>query len=229
MALTWRSSRPTLASWSSTRRPAPATGGPTRRLVALAFLLVLLLAGCSDDDSVGPVIPTLVDAGFTPSGSAATADLVRLRQGSATGNTVVLEVALSGVTTSSDLYSFAFDLLLGDPTVAQYVAGSAAVGTALTTGAGQSLSTQATQQGDRVVVAVTKVGGGAGSGNGLGAAEEVVVSLSFLLNKVGTSTISFVGSPTNPIDPTNDPAVLDSAGGVIGSISFDTPATLTGS
>jgi len=97
--------------------------------------------------------------------------------------------------------------------------GAPTTGPALTTSGGQTLEVLVTQTGDRVVVGVTKLGGG--SGNGVTASgETVIVELAFRLLKVGTTTLTIEGSPGT------DPDALDSAGGDIASVVFDT-ATVT--
>jgi hypothetical protein len=124
---------------------------------------------------------------------------------------------LGGQTTSDDLYSFAFDLIIGNSAVVQYVNGSATFGEALTLDAGQQSQVLATQSGNRVTVGVSKLSGGAG--NGVTTDEEDIVSLSFrVLMRNELTTISITGSPPN------DPAALDSAGEIIDSIDFDDTA-----
>ena len=133
-----------------------------------------------------------------------------------------MSVAIEGPTTSADLYSFAFDLLLGDPSVAQYVSGTVDFGSALTLEAGQSYSVLASQTGDRVVVGVSKTGGG--TGNGVSVSEAVVVRLTFRVLKEGTTSIVLAGSPGE-----SGPLALDSGGATIGSVQFDTsPASISG-
>jgi hypothetical protein len=83
------------------------------------------------------------------------------------------------------------------------------------------------QTGDRIVVGVSKTGGG--SGNPVAAGETTIVSFLLEVLKEGTTSISFDGSPSNPIYPTAQPAVLDSSGSVIDSMTFDPfDATVTG-
>lgn len=181
--------------------------------------------GCSGGGG-GGVTPSTPSAAFTESGSAAAPDLVRLRKSATTGNRVVLEVALGGPTQSGDIYSFAFDLVLGDPTVAKYVSATATVGDALTASGGQTLQAEATQSGDRIVVGVTKLGGGAG--NGTTAAESVIIRLALQVLKTGRTTVAFGGS-TSPQNPTAVPAAIDSSGGLLASVVFDpTPAVVEG-
>lgn len=210
--------------WRSWRRASAGRPERSRRILiglsALVLLPCLACSGGSDGDSG-------ISASFTPSGTAAAPDRVRLRQGSAAGDTVTLQVALSGPTTSSDIYSFAFDLVLSDASVARYVPGSATIGNALIPTGSQGTTLGVSQSGNRVVVGVSKTVGGAG--NGVGAIEATVVSLVFELLRGGSTTVTFAGSPANPQNPTNDPAALDSNLAVIASIDFDAAAgTLTG-
>jgi len=195
---------------------------PRPLLVSIAAMVVapLALPGCGGGGGGdGGMMPAPIVASFSGSGTASAPDVVRLT-GSPSGNTVVVRVVVGGPTTSSDLYSFAFDLVLGDASVATYVAGSAAFGTALTLSGGQTSDVEATLQGNRVVVGVTKLGGG--SGNAV-ATEQTVVSLTFRLLKAGSTTLTIEGAPGG------SPACLDSAGVAIPSIVFDAaPATLSG-
>ena len=151
---------------------------------------------------------------------------MRLRSASISGNVATLEVAISGPTTSPDVYGFAFDLVLSNPAAAQYVAGSAQFGSALTPDGGQTGIALAEQLGDRVVVGATLSGGGAG--DQIGAGEAAILSLRFRVLAFATTEIRFGGS-TDPVDPTTDPAALDSSGSVIGSVVLDpAPAGLSG-
>jgi hypothetical protein len=185
--------------------------------VALPLLLLAALA-CSGG-SGGSVTAT-----FVPSGTPAAADLVRLRAVGTSGDTVTLEIAVGGPTTTQDLYAVAFDLALGDPDVVRYREGSAELGPLL----GGAAPVLASQNGDRIVVGASRTGGG--SGTGVAAGESVLLRLELELRRTGTSEIRFAGSPANPQNPTADPAALDSTGAVIPSIGFDTaPALLEGS
>jgi hypothetical protein len=183
----------------------------------IAFCLFYL--GCGGGDGGGGVIPPAVTAQFSSSGTAPAADLVYLRGGSVAGEFITLEVVISGPTTSQDLYSFAFDLLLSDPSVARFEPGTAAAGPVLQVAGGQDRSVLVSQQGDRVVVGVTKTGGG--TGNGVGVGESVVLSLVFQVLKVGTTEIRFAGSPANPQNPSADPVAIDSNGATVTSVDFD--------
>jgi len=166
-------------------------------------------------------------ASFTPSATPAAPNRVRLADGGASGDTVVVNVVIGGPTTSEDIYSFAFDVFLDDPTVATFLDGQEAAGNALVPTGSQSLIVQVAPSSQdpqrRIVVGVTKAGGG--SGNGIAGAEATIVSLPFRVLRVAPTGIRLVGS-----SPSIPPRALDSAGNPILSIEFDTqPATLRGS
>jgi len=181
-------------------------------------LALALTPGCGGSDGGGGTVPTNLIASFAPSGTAAAPNLVRLRASSVSGDIAIVEVVLGGPTTSNDLYAFAFDLVLSNPAIATYVAGSAVAGTALVPSGGQSITVQAVQTGPRVVVGVTKVGGGAG--NAVGAAEPVVLRLSFRVLAAGGTEVTFSGSIA-PQNPTGGPAALDSNVALVPTIQFD--------
>lgn len=191
-------------------------------MVTVLLLLATLATGCSSGGGADlGVLPAGLSASFADSGTAAAPDVVRI-SGNPTDDLVNVEVRIGGPTTSADFYSFAFDLMLGDSTVAEYVAGSASAGTALTTDGGQALQVLATRQGDRITIGVTKLGGG--TGNAItGTGESTVVELVFRLLRAGTTTLTIEGSPGT------DPAALDSGGNEIDSVTFDpVAATLLG-
>jgi hypothetical protein len=185
--------------------------------IALALSLVALSCGGGGDE----VIQQPLHAMFIASGTPAAPNMVRLVGGNSAGNTVSVKVSVGGPTTSSDIYSFAFDLILSDGSIARYVPGSGVFGPALQLDAaqGQGGTVLVTQMGNRVVVGVSKTGGGAG--NGIGNGEDVIVALTFEILKKGTTDLFFGGSPSNPMNPTADPSALDSAGMPIVSVSFD--------
>lgn len=185
-------------------------------LLGIVLVLVLGFAtGCSDDDggNAGP------PAAFAASATAPAPDGVRL-EGTTVSNSVInLQVVLDGVTTSTDLYAFAFDIQLSNPGVVQFIAGSALFGDALETAGGQGEAVAVSQQGDRIIVGVSKTGQGVG--NGIVAAEErLILSMDFSVAN-GTTTLTFVDSPNNPQNPVNAPTALDSALAPVGTISFD--------
>jgi hypothetical protein len=192
-------------------------------IVLTGILLPLAsLSGCDTGmDSLS------LSGAFCSTTTSPVPNLIRLRvRGYRDFNILTLAVTLEGPTTSTDIYSFAFDLVLSDPSIAHYV-GPATLGTALDIGSGQGSDVEVTQTGDRIVVGVTKTGGG--TGNGVAGGEATIVSMVLQVLKEGTTSISFEGSPSNPIYPTADPAGLDSSGVVIESITFDPlDATVTG-
>jgi len=201
----------------------PCSPHPRRSWLAdvpLAAALLATLIGCSSGGG-GAGAPLV--AGFTPGTPAAAGDLVRLRAASIVGDTVVLEVALGGPTSNTDLYAFAFDLVLGDPAVAEFVTGSEQDGAVLVPGAGQGVNLLlVSQQGDRVVVGLSKSSGGAG--DGVAAGEAVVLSLTFRVLAPGSTTLTFAGSPTNPLGPQGQPTALDSNLQAVAGIAFDAAA-----
>jgi len=191
------------------------------RSVALGLLLlvglVVTASGCgSGGGSTDDGNP--VTASFTPSGTAASPDLVRLI-GNASSDLVTLQVVISGQTESDDLYAFAFDLVLSNADVAGYVDGSAEFGTALTLEAGQGPVALASQSGNRVTVGVSKLGGG--SGNAVGPGEETIVTLLFRVTAKAITTIVFDGSP-----PAEDPAALESDESPAPGVQFDGASAL---
>jgi len=188
-------------------------------LLLIGSTMAVLACGGGGDGGSNP--PPTLTANFAGSTSVATQDLVRLTGGTASGDTVTVNVVIGGISTSSDIYSFAMDLTLSDPTVARLIPGSAQVGTALTTSGGQTITVLADQASgsDTIVLGASHVGGGAG--NAIAAGEPIILSLSFEVLKVGSTTVSIAAPPTS--------AALDSLLGTIGSVTFDpAAATLSG-
>jgi hypothetical protein len=196
----------------------------------ILVLAVLLLLGCGGGSSSSDPTQPAVSAQFTPSGTAAAPNLVRMTQAVVDRDLVRINVVLGGQTSSTDIYSFAFDLVLSDATVASYVAGSAQAGTALQPTGGQSIAVFANPDSarpNRVVVGVSKVGGGAG--NGVSASEAIVVSLVFRVLRHDVTSIAFGGSSSNPTSPNFNPVALNASNAVISSIDFDqAPVRLSG-
>ena len=188
-------------------------------MVASCMLLIALATGCgSGGGSDTGFLPVDLAAMFSESGTAGAADVIRL-VGNPTGDLVTVEVVIGGPTTSTDFYSFVFDLVVGDPGVVEFVEGSATAGTALTTSGSQGLQVLATGQGARTTIGVTKLG--VGPGNGItDPGEAVVIGLVFRALQPGATTLTIEGSPGN------DPTALDSAGAAIDSVTFD-PVTAT--
>jgi len=194
------------------------------RSAAIAAIAAASLVGCgggNDGNSYG--------VSFTPSTTAASPRLVKLVQKSKSGGRVVVQAVIYGPDASLDMYSFAFDVLIGDPNVLRFVSGSDTPGNALVVSGGQTLDSIAglgTLPGggtdlSTVVVGVSKLGGGLGSG--VPGASAVVVELSFDVRSAGTTSLTLAGSGGSPA------RVFDSNGSVIGAITFDTEsATVQG-
>lgn len=157
-------------------------------------------------------------AQFTPSATAPAVDLVKLVQKSASGGRILVQAVIYGPDASLDMFSFAFDVKIGDPTVLKFVPNSAAAGNALTASAGQTINVEAgpdSSDPTHIVVGVSKLGGGPGNGVGGSIANPViVVSLTFQVLKQGTSTLAVATAP-------HAPSVLDHNGAAIGAIAFD--------
>ena len=202
-------------------RTAPTFRGVLQKMrygFLIGLMVVLGLAtGCSDDDDGGGG-GTAAVATFTASTTAPAPDGVRLEGTVVSNNMVTLEVVLDGATTSTDLYAFAFDILLSNPGVINFVAGSALFGEVLETTLPQGELVLVSQQGDRVIVGVSKTMSGAG--NGFGVEERTVLSLDFTVGS-GSTTLTFADSPANPMNPTDEPTALDSTLSPVGTISFD--------
>jgi hypothetical protein len=199
---------------------------PRPRWLPLFLGISVVLAPACGGGGSDPVAPAAT-AQFTPSGTAAAPNGVRLVLASSNADTATLNVMVGGPTTSSDLYSFAFDIVLGDPTVATYVTGSARIGDALQATGSQTRSLLVSQSAGRIVVGVSKLGGG--PGNAVQDPEEILLSLTLRVLERDITTLTLAGSTADPGNPTNAPVALDSAGAVIGSVRFDPdPATLAG-
>jgi hypothetical protein len=183
----------------------------------LTSCAVLLATGCGGDGGGGGTIPPGLSGTFTASGTSASANQVRLRSGTPSGDLVSIEVAIGGPSVGG-LYAFAFDLVLSDPAVVEVQGITVpSSGGALTAAAGQTLHAEAAKAGDRIVVGVTKLGGGAG--NAVSAAEAVVATLVLRVLQAGTTTVTFAGS-SRPGDPPG-PVALDESGGVIAAVVYD--------
>jgi hypothetical protein len=190
-------------------------------LTALSFL------GCGGGSSSGG--GGGVGAVFTPSATPGTKDVVKLVEKTKSGARVVVQAVIYGPDVTLDLYTFAFDVTMGDTSVVKFVSGSASIpaaGTALVALAGQTLQVIAQPDGTdpkHIVVGVSKLGGG--SGNGVSAASAVVVQLTFQVLKVGTTTLTITGNPA----ATKPPQALDSGGVPIPAVVFDSvSATIQG-
>jgi hypothetical protein len=184
------------------------------RPVALATIVGASLLGCGGGSDSGGYAVT-----FTPSNTATAPRLVKLVQKSKSGGRVVVQVVIYGPDTTLDMYSFAFDVLIGDPNVLRFVGNSDVAGNALVATGSQSIESLATvadggSDPSTVVVGVSKLYGG--TGNGVSGSSAVVVEMAFDVRSAGTTTLTLAGSGGNPA------RVFDSNGSVIGSITFDT-------
>lgn len=193
----------------------PARSVTPRWLFVLAVMTLALgtLASCGgggggDDSGPPPTPPT-----FTPSSTAPAANLVTITGSSTNNTTLELRVNITGPTTSQDIFGFAFNLLLSDPSVLSV--GTATAGDALS-GTDSQKSAQATLSGSRIIVGVTKVNQSAGNGV---PGSAVVVRIPLRKVKAGSTTIRFVGS--SPSTNAADAAAVDSNEAKIASITFD--------
>src|SRR5262245_26636106 len=136
----------------------------TARAASRLALVVLIAAslwalGCGGSSSSG------LSGGFTQSSTMQSPGLVKLIKKSSSGSHVVVSAVLYGPV-SADLYSFAFDVVVGNTATARFVPNSAAAGTTLTATGGQTIQAEAdVSSGDatHVVVGVSKLGGGTGN------------------------------------------------------------------
>ena len=131
-------------------------GTRSQRLASLLAVTVIALAlpgcGSSSNDSGGGTNP--VTALFETTDTSTAGDLVRFSAATCTNDLCTLEISI-GATTASNYYAFAFDILVSNPAIAQFVPGSDFTGNFLT----GTVDSIASQPSDRVVVGVTKVGG----------------------------------------------------------------------
>jgi hypothetical protein len=186
-------------------------------LGSACLILLIQASGCGSSDS--RVLQAAPQTEFRPSSTPTAADLVRL-EGTVSDDQFIVSAVIHGPTTSDDLYSFAFDLVLSDPTVAGLVSGSATLGSALELSGAQTAQVLAEQSGERITIGLTKVGGGAG--NGIAVDEAVIVTLRLQVLASGSTTLSIEGSSPHA------PAALDSTGVLIDSVGFDSaPALLS--
>lgn len=179
----------------------------TRGFIITAVAAFALFGyGCSNDSKT-------IGAQFTASATSSAVGLVKLVPNSASGSRVVVSAVIYGPATL-DMYSFDFDVVIGDIGVLAFVPGSAAAGNALTATGGQTVvataSTNASNP-SHVVVSVHKTGGGAG--NDVAGASAVIVTLAFDTLMAGTSTVAIATAPA--------PAAKNSASAAIGAITFD--------
>lgn len=192
-------------------------------VVASLALFSFLGYGCGSSDS-----PTL-GAQFTASTTAPnTLHLIKLVQKSASGARVALQAVIYGPDATLDMYAFAFDVKIGDPSVVKFV-GPAVAGNALTLVAAQGVQAIANpdvSDPSHIVVGVSKTGGP--PGNGIADPIAIIVELTFEVLKAGTTTLALTGSTAIPSQP---PTVLDSSNPpqpIAGFTFDDADATLTG-
>jgi hypothetical protein len=182
----------------------------TRSFVAASLATFALFGlGCGGSNH-----STHLTGQFTASGTTIAPDLVKLVPQSSSGSRVVVAAVIYGPDAGLDMYTFAFDVVIGNPAVLAFVPNSAVAGPALQAGTGQSITAIAGPDGSdptHIVVGVGKLGGGLG--NGVAGSNAIIVSLSFDVIAQGTSTLSIATSPA--------PSVLDHNGAAIGAITFD--------
>jgi hypothetical protein len=191
----------------------------TRAFILVSFAVVSLFGiGCGSNSSTGSL-----GAQMVPSTTPPAVHLIKLVPKAASGAEFVVDVVIYGPDVTLDMYTFAFDVKIGDPTIVQFVSGSAVAGDALQAFALQSISAQAAPSGgdpSDIVVGVGKLGGGVG--NGVAGASAVVVEMTFQVLKAGATTMMLTGTPPFP-------EVLDSNGAPIASLTYDSgSATVTG-
>jgi hypothetical protein len=190
-------------------------GGHGKAVAAGLLLLALFASGCGGGEGGSSFVPDILTGRFVTSSTAAAPNLVRLTGAPGSGDLVAVDVVIGGPTTSSDLYTFAFDMVIGDPTVLDFVDDSGVVGSVLSaTGCAGApvVETGTDLSRSQIVVGVSKLG--ACPGDGVSGGEPSIVRLTFRVLKEGLSSLSISGSAT----------VLDSAGDPVNSIQFDTAA-----
>ena len=183
-----------------------------RGLVTAAIVLFVVAAGlgygCNSDS-------TSLGAQFTASTTATAPRLVKLQPLTNSGSHIAVQAVIYGPDTTLDMYSFDFNLKIGNPSLLTFVPNSAVAGNALTVFAGQSIVATATPSvGDASVIVVSVHKDGGGLGNGIAGNSAMIVQLTFNAVMAGTSTLAIAGAPT--------PTVKDSNGATIGTITFDT-------
>lgn len=178
---------------------------PIRIWVPAMLAALSCLTGCSHGTTSNS------NAYFYSSGTASQPDQVRLVSGGVAGDRLTVQVRIDGPTASSSLDAFSFDLLLSDPTVADYVDGSARAGDALDPDGSGAVDVHVVHVDQRLSVAVGASSGSQGTGVGAGAA--TIVTVQFRILKPGTSALQFAPDPA--------PLALDASGAPVGSVSFD--------
>lgn len=179
-------------------------------LSILMLISLPLLAHCGSSSSGGTIAPTKSPV-FAGSGTAGAPNRVVLEGGpTSPGSLIQVNVKIGGPTTSTDLFSFSFNIKLSNPGIVRNVTWLA--GDALT---GEQ-AVVSTLNGDKLVIGVSKLGG---TGNGVGAAGATLLSLMFKMDPTapGTTNLKF-----------DDPKVQDHTGAFLTTVEFDgAAATLT--
>jgi len=172
----------------------------------VAAFPIAIAVGCGGGGGSGSESAPLCEAVFQRSATTPGPNRVWLTGEVVDQDEIVVDVMV-GETTSTDLYSFAFDLVLSRPEAARYD-DKYEIGSALTPASGQRVEAMLSQVADAVVVGVSKVGGGAG--NGVGSGGRRLISLKFRVLGDGVSNVCFARTK-----------VLDSHGTSIGTVQFD--------
>lgn len=167
--------------------------------------------GCGGNNNSATLIAQFT-ASTTPTSAAV--HLIKLIPNAASGARVVIQAVIYGQDVTLDMYTFAFDVKIGDASVLAFVPSSAVAGNALTAIDGQTITAIAAadmSDPSHIVVAVSKLG--PGPGNGVEGSSAIIVSMAFDVLKQGTSTLAIATAPA--------PAVIDQSGVAIDTITFD--------
>lgn len=179
---------------------------------AVLLIAAACVTGCSSATGTGSG-PT-----FWTSGTPVAPNQIRLAAGGSAPDTLTLLVEIVGPTSADDLSAITFDLLLSDPTVADYVDGSATVGTALDPDGAGGVSVDVVHVEQRLSVTVRRP---AGTGTGVTAGRATVLALRYRVRRSGTTAVQFAPDPA--------PRALDAAGGAVSSIAYDmAPSAIVG-
>src|SRR6185503_16639844 len=150
------------------------------RFISLT-LVVLLLAGCSNDATTS--------AQFAASQTPAAPGLVQLAQRTVSGSQVQVDVVIRGPEPGLDLSAFRFAIRISDPTSVRFLPQSSYQQSALVAAAGQTIAIDVDNSDPTLVkVEVEKVGGG--PGNGVASPSAVVIGLTFEVLGTGCSTLA---------------------------------------
>lgn len=166
--------------------PADVRSGERSFLLMTVLVSMSFLLHCGSSGG-GGVIQTTKPPTFTGSGTTAAPNLVTMADGgTAPGSLIQVDVKIGGPTTSPDLFSFSFDVLLSNPSVIVSVATVA--GDALTGDTAILISPP--DENGRVTIGVTKKGG---TGNRVESPGATIVGLVFKMspNTPGATTLKF--------------------------------------